>query len=56
MNASLKINHLLEAKPYLTGIAAHAALYDALKPITYRQRLALILGAKQNQRKPVSWP
>ena len=30
--------------------------YDLAKRLTYKQRLALHLGAKQNQRKAIVWP
>jgi len=33
----------------------HAKQYDTTKTITFRQRLALTLGAKQNQRPAKHW-
>jgi hypothetical protein len=55
MNASAKISYLVKSQPTLSGMAAHSAIYGALCRSTYRQRLALVLGAKQNQRAPKVW-
>jgi hypothetical protein len=55
MNASLKVSNLIKTSPTLAGMAAHSALYGALSRITYRQRLALVLGAKQRQRPAQVW-
>ena len=36
-------------------LESNARVYDKIKPCSFRQRLALAGGAKQNQRKAIFW-
>jgi hypothetical protein len=56
LSTSEKISQLIAANPNIKGMAAHSFLYSALSPINARQRFALALGRKQNQRQEKHWP